>query len=71
MQNALSERARIALQIRAVEIEYRDPRVAKDPQQAIALRDRARHLLHPLRVAARPFPDLQARLAEAWTRLEL
>ena len=71
MQSALTERTRIALQIRAVEIAYRDPTMTKDPEQAMALRERARHLLHPLRVAARPFPDLQARLTEAWTRLEL
>jgi hypothetical protein len=71
MQRALSERARISLQIRAVEIAYRDPTMTDDPQRAVALRERARRLLDPLHVAARPFPDLQARLAEAWTRLEL
>jgi hypothetical protein len=54
-----------------VEIAYRDPTMTTDPQQAVALRERARRLLDPLQVAARPFPDLQARLAETWTRLEL
>ena len=65
------ERARIALQIQAVVVPYRDPLVTDDPAVCDGYRFRARSLLDGLDTAVVPFPDLLASLSAARTELEL
>ncbi len=69
--NAESERARIALQIQAVVVPYRDHRVTGDSAICDGYRLRAMSLLDGLDTAAVPFPDLQDSLSAARTELEL
>ena len=70
-QSAVSERARIALQIQAVVVPYRDQLVTDDPAVCDGYRLRARSLLDGLDTAIVPFPDLRARLSAARVELGL
>lgn len=65
------ERARIALQIQAVVVPYRDDLDRNDPAVCAGYRLRASSLLDGLDTAVRPFLDLQDRLAAARLELEL
>ena len=70
-QSAASERERVALQIQAVVLPYRDPRVTADPAVCDGYRLRASQLLDGLDAAVIPFPDLRASLSAARAELEL
>jgi hypothetical protein len=70
-RSELAERERVALQIQAVVVPYRDPHVAGDPAICDGYRLRARSLLDGLDAAVVPFPDLRARLSAARAELEL
>ena len=71
MNSETSERRRIALQIRAVVVPYRDPFVTDDPAVCDGYRSRARSLLDGLDTAVVPFPDLLASLSAARAELGL
>ena len=72
MLRVTSERERIALQIQAVVAPYRDHLETDDSGGTWdGYRLRASSLLDALDRAARPFPDLQARLSAARIELEL
>ena len=70
-KRAKSERARIALQIQAVVVPYRDHLVTDDPDVCDGYRLRSRSLLDGLDTAVVPFPDLRASLSAARAELEL
>jgi hypothetical protein len=71
MLRVTSERERIALQIQAVVVPYRDAQVRSDSRICAGYRLRAGTLLDGLDSAAQPFPDLQDRLFAARAELEL
>ena len=70
-RTAVAERERVALQIQAVVVPYRDQLVTDDPAVCEGYRLRARSLLDGLDTAVVPFPDLQAILSSARAELEL
>jgi len=67
----LSAHARVALQLRAIVAPYRDPLLQDDPLNRDDYRQRAARLLEGLENAAAPYPDLEAKLAEARAELGL
>ena len=70
-ERLVAERERIALQIQAVVVPYRDPLVTDDPAVCDGYQSRARSLLDGLDTAVVPFPDLRASLSAARAELEL
>ena len=66
-----SERERIALQIQAVVVPYRDHLVTDDAAVHLGYRLRASSLLDGLDIAAQPFPDLTDSLSAARAELGL
>jgi hypothetical protein len=68
---ANAERRRIALQIRAVVVPYRDDALTEESGLLAGYRLRASGLLDDLDIAVLPFPDLRARLSAARVELGL
>ena len=66
-----SERERIALQIQAVVVPYRDQHATDDSASWDGYRLRASSLLDGLDTAVLPFPDLLASLSAARAELGL
>ena len=64
------DRHRIEMQIRAVMVPYRIEARRRDSLTMHQFRVRARSILGALEDAARPYPDLAARLSEACEELD-
>jgi len=69
MDSVMTQRQRIALQIRAVVVPYRIEQERNDREVCEMFRVRAHALLNYLDAAVGPYPDLQDALAAARTEL--